>query len=152
MNTCTPRLRLQLVFRETHGKPFAKPRNSRKEGLPLSYLFIWHFRHHAKDFEAQRGPWVSNHSCAEILLQQTQVPQQSSISAALADAITPSSPGTPNRKRNMEDRKTDSNRGVLPAPVESGEVKKLTAEIDEQKRVIAELTAQKDTLEHVCSL
>lgn len=52
--------------------------------------------------------------------------------------------GTPTRKRPVEDRKA-----IDAAPRNDADVKKLTAEIAEQKKTIIELTAQKEKLEHV---
>lgn len=75
------------------------------------------------------------------------------MAAGLPDSLpaSPDSKGTPSRKRNIEASKVDATRAVLTSSTDqSTDVKKLSAEIADQKRTIAELTAQKEKLEHVC--
>ena len=90
------------------------------------------------------------HSCKAQQPTQTTTSAQTSTSIPEALPGSPDSKGTPSRKRNIEASKTDSIRAVLAAPTEqTPDIKKLSSEIAEQKKVIAELTAQKETLEHV---
>lgn len=84
--------------------------------------------------------------------QPTQTTTSSQTSTSIAEPMpgSPDSKGTPSRKRNIEASKTDAIRAVLAAPTEqTPDIKKLSSEIAEQKKIIAELTAQKETLEHV---
>lgn len=83
--------------------------------------------------------------------QQPQTATQAPSNAAIVETVVASpDKGTPSRKRNIEASKVDSTRAVLSSAADQpADVKKLTAEVVEQKRIIAELTAQKETLEHV---
>ena len=68
------------------------------------------------------------------------------------EAMSSPDKGTPSRKRSNDDRKSDANRVVTAVSADPVDIKKLISEMDTLKKTIADVTAQKESLERVCNI